>query len=222
MHRLDLSSRTINGVSMYDESAWEERYRSRPAVWSGRPNPVLIEEVTDLAPGTALDAGCGEGADAVWLAEHGWQVTAADFAQTALQRAAAHAEGLGSAISDRITWLHTDLTSTAYAGGRYDLVTAQYLQLPGALRETMFTNLARAVAPGGSLLVVGHSASDLQTTVPRPPMKEQYFTALDVAGQLRPDEWEILVAEERPRPAVDPEGNHVTVHDVVLRARKRL
>lgn len=206
---------------MYDEQAWEERYRSRPTVWSGRPNPVLVEEVAELAPGVALDAGCGEGADAVWLAQSGWQVTAADFAQTALQRAAEHAEALGPAISDRITWLHADLTATAPTEGRYDLVTAQYLQLPAALRERLFSGLARAAAPGGSLLVVAHSASDLQTTVPRPPLKEQYFTASDVAGHLDLDEWDVVVAEDRPRPAVDPDGKHVTVHDVVLRARKR-
>ena len=87
---------------MFDEQSWEERYRSRTAVWSGQPNPQLVAEAAGLDAGTALDVGSGEGADTIWLASRGWQVTAVDFATTALQRGAAHAEALGAEVAGRI------------------------------------------------------------------------------------------------------------------------
>jgi SAM-dependent methyltransferase len=208
----------MSDVSMFDEQAWEERYRSQSAVWSGRPNPVLVTEAADLAPGTALDAGCGEGADALWLAQRGWDVTAVDISQTALQRAASAAASTGAA--DRVTWLHADLTTTPPAGERYDLVTAQYMQLPAALRDALLRGLVGAVAPGGTLLVVGHDVSDLETGVHRPPTRDVYYTAQEVADLLDPERWDVVIAEKRPRPATDPEGRPTTIHDAVLKARR--
>ncbi|MEK8105682.1 class I SAM-dependent methyltransferase [Micromonospora sp. M12] len=87
-------------ATTFEEPAWEERYQSRPSVWSGQPNPQLVAEATDLTRGRALDVGSGEGADAVWLAERGWQVTAVDISSTALNRAAAHADTVG--VANRI------------------------------------------------------------------------------------------------------------------------
>jgi methylase of polypeptide subunit release factors len=75
-------------VSMFGQPAWEERYRSSSAVWSGRPNAQLVEEAGDLPLGSALEVGSGEGADALWLAARGWRVTGVDFSATALERAA--------------------------------------------------------------------------------------------------------------------------------------
>jgi SAM-dependent methyltransferase len=206
---------------MFDEQAWEERYRAKPEVWSGRPNPQLVAEVADLSPGAALDAGSGEGGDALWLAERGWRVTAVDFAKTALARGAAQAEARGSEVAGRIHWVHADLTAWTPAEGRFDLVSAQYLQMAPEPRGELFGRLAAAVAPGGTLLLVGHHPSDLQTTIPRPPTPERFYTAEDVAELLDADAWEVLVAEARPRVAVDPEGRDVTIHDAVLRARRR-
>ncbi|HYS39927.1 MAG TPA: class I SAM-dependent methyltransferase [Pseudonocardiaceae bacterium] len=206
---------------MFGEQAWEERYRSRAAVWSERPNPHLVAETTGLTPGAALDAGSGEGADALWLASRGWQVTAVDFAATALQRGAAQAEARGADVAGRIRWVHADLTTWAPAEGHFDLVSAQFLQLPTAPRQTLFDRLTTAVAHAGTLLIVGHHPSDLQTTVPRPPMPDLFFTAEEIADSLDPDRWEVLVADARPRLASDPEGRQVTVHDAVLRARRR-
>lgn len=157
---------------VHGEQAWDERYGSRPAIWSGDPNPALVAEVADLPPGTAFDAGAGEGADACWLAARGWKVTGADISSVALQRAAARAEELGL----EITWRHTDLARNSVPG-TYDLVTAEYLHLPAADLETLFRHLADAVAPGGTLLVVGHDLSDLATTVPRPDPAEMGWTA---------------------------------------------
>jgi SAM-dependent methyltransferase len=206
---------------MFDEQSWEERYRSRTAVWSSQPNPQLVAEAAGLAAGTALDVGSGEGADACWLAARGWQVTAVDFAATALQRAAAQAGTLGAEVAGRISWVHADLTSWVPAEGHFDLVSAQFMQLPATTRQALFTRLAAAVAPGGTLLIVGHHPSDTQTTVPRPPMPELFYTAEETAGSLDPGRWDVLVADARPRLATDPDGQEVTIHDAVLRARKR-
>lgn len=199
---------------IYGEQAWEERYRSRPQNWSGHPNPVLVDEVSDLTAGTALDAGSGEGADAIWLTARGWQVTGAEFSTTALERAAAQADRLGL----QVTWQHLDLTREPMTG-RYDLVSAFFLHLPAAPRRTLFTHLAAAVAPGGTLLVVGHDLSDLLTSVPRPALAEMGWATDEVVAALG-EGWTVEVAEARPRPTTDPDGNDVTVHDTVLRARR--
>jgi SAM-dependent methyltransferase len=205
---------------MFDEQSWDERYRSHAAVWSGQPNTQLVAEIVDLTPGAALDVGSGEGADAIWLASRGWQVTAVDFSTTALQRGEAQAKALGAAVAERINWVHADLT-TWEPEGHFDLVSAQFMHLPATPRQALFVRLATAVAPGGTLLIVGHHLSDLQTTIPRPPMPDLYFTAEEIADFLDPDRWDVLVADTRPRPASDPEGQETTIHDAVLRARKR-
>lgn len=204
-----------------DEAFWEERYRSHEAVWSGRPNPQLVAEAGGLTPGTALDVGSGEGADALWLAQRGWQVTAVDFSTTALARAARHAGTLGPDVAERVTWTHRDLMAWVPPATAFDLVTAQYLHtLPGP-RRSILAGLADAVAPGGILLVVGHHPLDLQTPVPRPPRPELFPTAEDLAAALDPHRWEVLVVEARPRPATAPDGRAATVHDAVLTARRR-
>lgn len=195
---------------MFGREFYEELYRSR--VWSGRPNPQLVAEVADLAPGTALDAGCGEGGDAIWLAERGWRVTAVDFAATALTRAAEHAP--------QVEWVEADLTTWS-PPQRYDLVSAQFLQLPSADRVPLFARLAATVAPGGTLLLVGHDFSDTTTTAHRPPEPDLFFTADELAAALEPDEWKVVAAESRPRRATDPEGREVVLHDAVLRAVRR-
>jgi SAM-dependent methyltransferase len=184
------------------EAAWDERYRSRAGgIWSGQPNAVLVAEAADLEPGRALDVGCGEGADALWLAGRGWQVTGVDIATVALDRAAAAARTRG-------------LTA-------FELVTAHFMHLPAAEREKLFAALADAVVPGGTLLFVGHDPSDGHTTMGRPRVAAMFVTADDVAAGLDRDVWEVQVAEARPRSATDPEGRAVTIRDAVLRARKR-
>jgi SAM-dependent methyltransferase len=197
---------------------WDERYSSATRIWSGRPNPQLVAEVDGLQPGTALDAGCGEGADAIWLAQQGWRVTAVDVSAVALARAAAHTD---PEIADRITWQQVDLLSDrAPEPLAHDLVNAQFMQFPRAVRDQVFAGLAASVAPGGTLLIVGHHPSDLETTMPRPQEPDLFFTAEEVAASLGPGEWDVLVAEARPRLADDPDGREITIHDAVLRARR--
>ena len=205
----------------YDQAFWDERYRSQAALWSGNPNSQVIAETADLAPGTALDVGAGEGADAIWLAKRGWHVTGVDISAVALERAAGHAAEAGADVAGRIRWVQRDLTDGQPVPGRYDLVSAQYLHLPPTPRLALFASLADAVAVGGTLLIVGHHPSDLQTSVPRPQQPERFFTGDDIASQLDPAEWEIITNAAAPRDVTDPEGNPVTIHDTVLRARRR-
>jgi SAM-dependent methyltransferase len=206
---------------LFSEASWDERYRSRTALWSGHPNPHLVAEAAGLTPGTALDVGTGEGADAIWLADRGWRVTAVDLSTVALERAAAHAAQLGAEIAGRIGWIHADLTSQDPGPARYDLVSAQYMHLPSGPRRALFGRLAKAVAPGGTLLIVGHHPSDLQTTMPRPPMPELFYTGDDIAATLDSSDWAIITNASPGRTATDPDGNTVTIHDTVLQARRR-
>jgi SAM-dependent methyltransferase len=204
-----------------DESFWEERYRSRIAVWSGNPNAQLVQEAGGLVPGAALDVGCGEGADAIWLAERGWHVSAIDVSATALERGAARAREMGTEVDRRIEWLRRDLMEWAPAEAYYDLVSVQFMQLPSAQRESLFARLAASVAPGGTLLIVGHHPSDLQTTAPLPQMAELFYTASDVVDGLDTRMWDVLTSTARERSATDPDGVPVTIYDTVVRAQRR-
>ena len=206
---------------MFDEASFEQMYRATGALWSGRPNTQLVAEAAGLAPGTALDIGCGEGADAVWLARRGWQVTAVDFAATALQRGAAGAAAAGEEVAARIEWLRADVTRWTPEPAGFDLVSAQFMHLPPEERGVLFARLAAAVRPGGTLLVVGHDFSDVAAGAHRPPEPERFFTAQEVADCLAAAAWEVVVAEARPRPAAMHEGHDIEVHDAVLRARRR-
>ncbi len=133
---------------------WEDFYGNGTAQWSGNPNPLVVQEAEQLAPGTALELGCGQGDDAIWLALRGWSVTAVDIADAALERAVQRAAAAGV---DRITWQRHDLAET-FPVGSFDLVTAAYLHSPVELpRSEILRHAAAAVAAGGTLLIVGHA-----------------------------------------------------------------
>jgi SAM-dependent methyltransferase len=210
----------INLAEMFSQGFWDERYGAHASLWSGNPNGNLVAEVSGLSPGTALDVGCGEGADAIWLARQGWTVTGVDISTVALKRAAAHAAEAGPEVASRTSWEHVDIFEWDPGAERYDLVSAQYLHPPAGRREALFRHLAAAVRPGGTLLIVGHHPSDLETTVPRPPLPELFFTGDDVVALLNPGDWDVVTNAARERSAVDPEGRTVTIHDAVLRAQR--
>ncbi|MBN9744447.1 SAM-dependent methyltransferase [Amycolatopsis sp. A1MSW2902] len=196
----------------FDRASWEERYRSQDGMWSGRPNDQLVTEARGLEPGHALDAGCGEGGDALWLAQQGWRVTAVDFSTTAIERGRVQAAKLG--VADRITWVAADLGEWV-PESKYDLVTSHFLHIPSTARTAAFARLADAVAPGGTLLVVGHDPADHHAG--RPHMPDMMFTAEEVAATLD-QSWASVAADNRERPAV---GAEMVVRDTVLVARKR-
>lgn len=166
---------------------WDERYSSAERVWSGEPNPWLVEVASGMVPGTALDLGCGEGADAMWLSRAGWQVTGVDFSAEALRRAAAAA---GSAEVD---WVQADL-SEWQPDRQYDLVSVQFFHGDPDVRVRVHQEAWRATA--GTLVVVGHD----DTHPGRPPAEVRYGTADILAAlQLEPGDPSVVVAEVRVR-----------------------
>lgn len=217
-HGSEHSSGHVDPNQVFDEPFWNARYSEKDRIWSGNPNPQLVVETADLPPGAALDVGCGEGADALWLAERGWRVTAVDISSVALTRAAEH-EATLNGDHPPVTWAHQDLTESAPPSRAFDLVTAQYMHLPAAQRDPLFRHLADAVAPGGTLLIVGHDASDLEAHEHRPSLPDLYFTAEDILKLLGPG-WETMVAEVRPREASGPDGAKLAVADTVYRGRR--
>jgi SAM-dependent methyltransferase len=209
-------------ATVFDAAFWDARYGSASALWSGKPNPQLVTEAADLEPTTALDVGSGEGADAIWLAQHGWQVTALDISQVALDRAATQARTVDPAAAERIHWVQGDLTAGLDLGLRFGLVSSQFMHLPGAQREDLFRQLAAAVAPGGTLLIVGHDLADLDTAPQmRPHRPDLMFTSAEVVALLDPTDWTVVAAESRRRTARDPDGQPVDVADAVVVARRR-
>jgi SAM-dependent methyltransferase len=215
-----MSERAQGDGPVFDGNFWDERYRSAQRVWSGQPNPQLVAEVAGLQPGRALDVGCGEGADAIWLARNGWDVVAVDISGIAIQRGEQHARDTDPAAAERIEWRQADLLAQPPEPGSYDLVTAQFMQLPPEPRTRMFTSLAAAIRAGGTLLIVGHHPSDIGSGVPRPPMPELFYSADEIAGLLD-NTWQVDASEARPRDAMTPDGTEVTIHDAVLVATRR-
>jgi SAM-dependent methyltransferase len=195
------------------QAFWEQFYGERDQVWSGRPNVVLVEEVAGLEPGTALDLGCGEGADSIWLAARGWRVVGADISQVALDRASAHAADAG--VGDSITWERHDF-SRSIPTGPFDLVSAHFLHSPvDDPRDPALRAAARAVAPGGTLLVVSHEAVPWHPDVEFPTAQE----VLDALG-VDLDAWTVERLESRPRRVERPDGDEVDVSDSVVRLRR--
>ena len=203
----------------HSQAFWDARYASRERIWSGEPNPQLVAEAASLPPGRALDAGSGEGADALWLAGRGWRVTAVDVSPVALARAAARAAELGDEVASRLAWEHADVRTWSPEPAAYALVSAQFLHPAPDVRPQVVGRLAAAVAPGGVLLYVGHDASDLGV-VPR-GHHELLPAVPEIVQLLDRAVWDVEVAEARPRPATDPDGRAVTLHDAVVRARRR-
>lgn len=201
----------------FSRAHWDRRYASS-RVWSGRPNRRLVEQVADLTPGRAVDVGCGEGADAVWLAARGWRATGVDVSLVALERTAEHAATAGVEVRT-LPW--DALAGEPVPGGPYDLVASHFLHLPEELRGPAYAAMAHAVAPGGRLLVVAHHPQDVAAGVRRPPI-ELLVTPDDVVDLLPGlgTDWEVEVAAEERRDQ-DVDGVPVAVVDTVVRARRR-
>ncbi|MEU6742405.1 class I SAM-dependent methyltransferase [Streptosporangium sandarakinum] len=197
-----------------DADQWDEMYRSRDRLFSGDPNGVLVTEITGLPPGRALDVGCGEGADALWLARRGWQVTGIDISETALRRAAASAAD----VEGRVAWERADLMTTPPPAAAFDLVSVQYFPLLRRAGRAAPRGLLDAVAPGGTLLFVTHALADLPPHPERDFDPADYYQVDDIA-RLLDRTWDVLVNETRPRVVPPPAGTHHT-HDTVLRARR--
>lgn len=207
---------------------WDDRYSGSERVWSGRPNQRLVEQTADLTPGSACDIGCGEGADAIWLAEQGWDVTALDVSLVALDRTARHAIERG--VDDRVKVGEYDVLGShpprkPRRSKGFDLVSAHFMHVPREDFDDVYRRIAAAVAPGGRLLVVAHHPDDVESGARQshgpglmfPP--EQLLAALGVAGGSS-DEWEVEVADDPVREQQMEDGP-MQVRDTVVRLRRR-
>lgn len=203
----------------FDEDFWRGQWRQGSAGGPGSmadspPNPYVSREISGLTPGTALDAGCGAGAEAIWLASHGWDVTAADIAPEALAVAAARSETNG--VSERVRWVEADLTVWS-PDTRFDLVMTHYAH-PAMPQLDFYDRVAGWVAPGGTLLIVGHLHG--QHEHGHPPA-EASATSATITARLDETEWEIVTAEELLRTPHGHEGRTDPLRDVVVRAFRR-
>jgi SAM-dependent methyltransferase len=203
----------------FTQEFWDNRYQTADKLWSGQPNPQFVVQVEDLAPGEALEAACGEGADAIWLARRGWTVTAVDVSAVALERGAGAAAATGGDVARRITWQREDLLTWVPPPDRYDLVSAQFMHFPKNDLEAMHRRLAAAVRPGGTLLMIAHHPDDVHAM--RNGHPDLFWYAEEVAASLDPGQWEVRVAEAAGRSAHDHDGEPVMVRDTVLRAVRR-
>jgi len=199
---------------------WEDRYAAPGLTWSGNPNQVLVDEVTGLAPGRALDIGSGEGGDALWLARRGWQVTGVDIAEKALAKASDRIASLDPAAGSRIAWEQHDLREWAPAARSFDLVTSHFMHLADPARTTLFRALAEAIAPGGTLLIVGHDMSELEPTEHNAHHRELMFGISDVLVAIDGSGLVVDVAESRPRAATSAQPGAAVVRDVIVRASR--
>jgi len=200
----------------FDAQWWEHHYQDAAAGPAGRPSAQLVAEVVGVTPGTVLEAGCGTGADAVWLARQGWEVTAVDASPTAVQHARTLATQHEADVTGRISWLVADLTGWQ-PPQQYDLVVSQYVH-PDMPFGDFVALLAQAVAPGGTLFVVGHDHSDSHSSAHAPQTASIGPDA--VIRALDPNQWDVAVAEARTR-QVTHGSTQLTIADMVVKAHRK-
>jgi len=207
-------------TASFDRDFWERRWSQAlrehgDAVSKRPPSAHLTAAVENLAPGVALDAGCGHGSDTIWLAARGWEVTAVDFSATALAHARSTAEAIGADVAERIDWVEGDLATWTPRAGHHDLVTCLYVHVAGSVAE-LVERMAAGVAPGGTLLMVGHRPIDPATGAATPAAGQVQVSVDEAVAALDSAGWEFVVAEDRPRAAA---GSGV---DAVVCARRRV
>jgi len=212
--RIDVADAGSGDPREANRQRWDERHRERD-IESSEPNPILVAEASKLSPGAALDVACGVGTNAVWLASRGWQVTAVDWSRVALEKAQAKADSAGLAVD----WVEADLLDWSPPSDAFDLVAIAYLHLPPEERRTVYAAAARAVAPGGRLLVVGHDRINLTEGVGGPQDPGRLFTAEELGSELTHADPALLVERaEVVRHLPSPERGPI---DAVLVVRRR-
>ncbi len=198
-----------------NRESWNERYQGTELVWGAGPNRFLAEVAADLPPGRALDLACGEGRNAIWLAGKGWDATGVDFSSTGLDKG----RRLAAERGVEVTWIEADVTAwdphEGYEG--YDLIAAMYVHLPPEVRRRVHAGLVSALAPGGSLLVVGHDRTNLTDGFGGPPDPTVLFTPEEIAAELSP--LSITRSEQVTRPVETESGPRQAIDTLVLAVR---
>jgi SAM-dependent methyltransferase len=197
-----------------DRHDWDERYRTSELVWTAQPNRFLVAEVAGLTPGRVLDVAAGEGRNAVWLAEQGWDATAVDYSEVAIAKATELAASRGVGV----TTIVADATEPLPGTPVFDLVVVAYLQLPEPDRSAALHNAAAAVAPGGILLVIAHDETNLEHGYGGPQDPAVLNGPLAVAAAL--EGFDIEKAERVEREVGTTDGPRVAI-DHVVRAHLR-
>jgi SAM-dependent methyltransferase len=210
--RIARTEKPDGDVAKTRQQMWDERHAAREPIESHEPDPTLADVAGGLAPGRALDLAAGDGRNAIWLAAHGWDVTAVDFSGVALERATAAAE----AANVTVRWVNADLLEWRAEPRSFDLVAVMFLHLPPGERDGVYAGAAEAVAPGGRLLVVGHDSSNLTDGAGGPQDPDVLFTAADIAGGLAGLE------VERTGTVARDLGDGRSALDAVVVARRRL
>lgn len=195
-----------------EQNEWDQRYSGTELVWTAEPNRWVAEELTGEHPGRALDLGTGEGRNAIWLAEQGWQVTAVDFSPVGLAKAARLAAGRHVTVS----WVQADLRQYQPGEGKYDLVLIAYIQLPKAEFDALLRGAA-ALAPGGTLLVIGHDVDNIARGHGGPQDPAILHRSGDVVDAL--PGLTIRRAGQARRPVRTADGERVAI-DTVVRAQR--
>jgi SAM-dependent methyltransferase len=198
-----------------DARDWDQRWLDKRLHAHGEASPVVLAALEGLRPGRALDLGCGSGRHAVWLAEHGWRVTAVDFAPEALRQA----RGRAAEVGVEVDWLEADLVEYEPREGAFDLVLVAYLHVPAHERGAILAKAEAAVAPGGTLLLVGHDLTNIGTGAPGPTSPSLLYTPADIVPEL--PELAVRRAEQVRRPVELEDGSTVEAVDALVLATRR-
>jgi SAM-dependent methyltransferase len=183
-----------------DAAGWDQRYAESELVWSAEPNRFVAEQCAGLSPGRALDLAAGEGRNAIWLASHGWSVTATDFSAVGLDKGRRLADVAG--VADRIAWVVADATTTDWHP-EYDLVVVAYLQLVESERREAARRAFAALQPGGRLVWVAHDSTNLAEGTGGPQNPAVLMTADDLLTDLTGEPYDVIHAARVPRPVGD-------------------
>lgn len=204
-----------------DARAWDERYAASELVWSAGPNRFVEAELADLRPGRALDLAAGEGRNALWLAEQGWNVTAVDFSVVGLDKGREVQSRHPRGRDLQVEWVHADVLTYDAGPVPYDLALLAYLQLPEDERRAAVRRAFTALGEGGTFFLVAHDSTNLTEGTGGPQDAAVLYTAEEVLGDLDGERFEVLRAE-RVRRVVPPDDEHRgepdrTAYDALVR-----
>lgn len=198
-----------------DSLEWDARYSATESMWSYEPNVLLVPRAEGLTPGRALDLACGEGRNALWLASRGWDVTALDFSQVAIDKGRARAQQMGVSVDFRVA----DVIDFPPETGRFDLVIVFYLQLPHHEVRQVLAHAVDALAPGGTLLVVAHDLDNLEHGYGGPPTADVLYTVELVSDAI--SGLHIVESGRVDRPVATDDGERTAIDTLVRALRDR-